>query len=191
MRDLIKSEIFDMDVTIALATIAAIVVGPILAVIITRKLDREAQALDRKASVYRNLMRTRAIRLDPTHVGALNLVEVEFYGNDRVISSYQDYVRHLASPAPPPDEHERYFADRTDLFVELLFQMGRSLGYQFDKRDLERRAYSPLGWETDAGIQRRNAALLSEVLEGRRPLPITSVVASKSPYPPPPQDREL
>ncbi|MER2509984.1 MAG: DUF6680 family protein [Amaricoccus sp.] len=173
--------------TILLATIFAIIYGPIRAVQVTRKLDREREAQDRKSSIFRDLMRTRAIRLDPLHVGALNLVEVEFYGNDKVIGAYQLYVQHLSTSAPSADADNAFFQERLDRFIDLLFEIANTLGYKFDKRDLERRAYSPQGWETDLGTQRRNAALLSEVLEGRRALPISNFTGASGPFPPRPE----
>lgn len=47
----------------AVATLAAIALGPIIAVIITRLLGRAAEKRRRRQDVFRNLMQTRACAL--------------------------------------------------------------------------------------------------------------------------------
>ena len=40
--------------------------------------------------IFRTLMRTRLMQLDHEHVGALNLVEVEFANNTNVVKSVEE-----------------------------------------------------------------------------------------------------
>jgi len=171
----------------ALATLAAIAFGPFTAVLVTRLLDRAGEKRRRKLDVFKNLMQTRGIRLDPVHVAALNIVEIEFYNEPRVCSAYKTYMEHLSAPMPAVEEQDRFYAQRSDLFMNLLAQIGKSLKYQFDKRDLERLSYVPQGWDTDQSIQRRNAEMLSQLLSGQRAIPITQFAGGESPYPAPPK----
>lgn len=169
-------------------TIVAIIIGPIAAVIVTRKMDEARDNQQRKLDVFRSLMKTRQVRLDPVHVSALNLIEMEFYGRTSVTTPYRAYIKHLSSAMPAIEQQDRYFDERHDLFVDLLQALGKELGYVFDKHELARLGYAPLGWGQDENIYRKNAVLLSEVLEGKRPLPIAPMqVMSNSPYPPPPR----
>ncbi len=180
-----------ISVLILIATIAAIILGPIVAVRITRDLDDKRERHSRRLDVFRDLMKTRQVRLDPVHVAALNLVEVEFYSSSSVRSAYAAYIRHLRSPNPSPEQQGRYFDERDDLFIDLLKEIAAELGYEFDKRELSRMGYAPQGWGDDQFIQRKNALLLSQILEGERPLPIAPHVGgSKSPYPPAPSIEE-
>ena len=167
----------------ALATLGAILLGPIFAVIVTRKIDQSRDARQRKLDVFRNLMQTRGIRLDPVHVAALNIVEIEFYKEPKVRTAFKEYVAHLGAPMPSVEEQDRFFAQRTDLFVEFLATIGQALNLQFDKRDLERLTYVPEGWNTDQNLQRKNAFLLSQILGGERAIPVTSMISGPSPYP--------
>lgn len=172
---------------IPVVTVVAIVVGPIAAVKITRKMDEERSARERKFDVFRILMKTRQVRLSHEHVTALNLIELEFYGCTNVTAPYRTYIQHLYSPMPAIEEQDRYFEERHDLFVDLMHALGKELGYVYDKRELERLSYAPMGWERDENIQRKNAFLLSEILEGKRPFPISSMqIQVASPFPPPP-----
>ena len=130
-------------------TIVAIVYGPIKAVQITRKRDEEREDRNRKLAVFRTLMQTRRSRTNQDHVGALNLIELEFYEVEPVRTAYRAYIRHLGSPLPATDQQPRYFEERDDLYADLLQTMGTALSYVFDKRELMRQAYIPVLWEDD------------------------------------------
>lgn len=171
----------------AIATLIAIVLGPVIAVIMTRILDEKRERRTRKNGVFRDLMQTRGIRLDPVHVAALNVLEIEFYNEPKVRQSYTDYIAHLSAPMPIVSEQDRFFEQRSDLFMSLLHKMGDALGFQFDKRDLERLSYVPQGWDADHSLQRKNAALLGQILSGERAIPVTNIIAGPSPFPEPPQ----
>lgn len=173
---------------ILLATIAAIIYGPIKAVKITRKLDKENEDRSRKLAVFRSLMKTRQARLSAEHVGAINLIEIEFYGTNPIVDSYSAYIRHLNAPLPAKDEQDHFFEERNDLFVDLLQTIGNELNYDFDKRDLGRLAYAPVAWELDERRLRYNQGLLTDLLEGKRSLPISTAQGGRAgPFPPPPE----
>ena len=73
----------------AVATIIAILAGPVLAVLVTRFTDRHREIRGRQWDIFRNLMRYRRTPLNPEFVGALNLVEVEFASNPKVIQTWK------------------------------------------------------------------------------------------------------
>lgn len=171
----------------ALATLAAIALGPIIAVLATRLLDRSRESRRRRMDVFRNLMQTRGVRLDPVHVAALNVVEIEFYKDRQVRQAFQSYIHHLSSPMPAVEEQDRFFDQRSDLFMNLLSEIGSSVGLTFDKRDLERLSYVPQAWDSDQNIQRKNTEMLNQLLSGQRPLAVTHFSGGQSPYPEPPK----
>ena len=88
---------FWIEVCILTATIVAIIWGPIRAVKITRELDNRRDKKARQYAVLSDLMKTRRARLDGTHVSTLNLIELEFYGNEKVVSAFRDYAKNLAN----------------------------------------------------------------------------------------------
>lgn len=173
----------------ALLTLIAIFAGPISAVLVTRFLDARNASQQRKYKLFRDLMQTRGIRLDPVHVAALNVVDLEFYNHQNVRTAFKSYIEHLSSPAPTgtDEDQERYFDQRADLFMDLIHEIGEVVGYRFDKRELERRSYVPQGWGDDQIMQRKNAAMLGQLLEGQRPLPVTNFLAQHTNFPPPPE----
>lgn len=182
-----------INLAILAATIVAIIVGPIMAVKVTRRHDDEKWRRDRRMAVLRDLMKTRGVRLDPVHVAALNVIELEFYGERLVQVAYKSYIRHLCSPLPMPDQQERYFEERFELFLDLIQELGRSLGLAFDRGDISRLAYSPVGWEQDQQMQRKNMALFADLLEGRRAINVLNFSPQQEPqikrlFPPAPEE---
>ena len=177
--------------TAATLTLIAIVTGPILAVVITRWFDARREKTSRRLTVFRDLMRTRATRIDPIHVGALNLVELEFYKDARVRDAYSNHIRHLNSSSPNEIEaFHRHWRESDDLFWALMSEMANALGMKFDKADLERRSYQPEGLGRFNADQMANTRLLREMLEGRRPLPVVNGMTAGGLYPPPPERQQ-
>jgi hypothetical protein len=64
-------------------TVLAIVIGPIAAVAITRWLNDRRDQRNRRMDIFRTLMRTRRSPMSPDHVGALNLIEIEFSNDEQ------------------------------------------------------------------------------------------------------------
>lgn len=171
----------------AILTLVAIVVGPIVAVLLTWLLNRKYRAHDRKLKIFRDLMQTRGIRVDPQHVAALNVIELEFYDKPLIRQSFKEYIDHLRTPIPNREaDLEQLIGKRSELLMELLCKIGAEVGYRFDKMELDRRSYAPNVWEDDQWLQRRNAQLLSAILSGERPVPVMNFLTA-SPYPEPPE----
>lgn len=178
---------FVLETLILLATIAAIIYGPVRAVKVTRQLDAEREQTQRKYQILSDLMRTRRARLDPLHVSALNLIELEFYGNESIRSAYRTYAKHLNSHFPQESEAlDRHLREGDDLFNDLLQTIALDLGYSFDKGDLERLGYLPQGLGRHYDNSMINAQLTRDILEGRRALPITNFISNDAIFPPPP-----
>lgn len=153
--------------------IGAIVIGPIIAVRITEKLRHKKDSRDRKVYIFRTLMATRSAGLAAMHVEALNLVELEFQvppdASTAVVSAVRLYVNHLNDRQYPTNMWE---SRRAELLVDLLFEMSKSLGYNFDKVQIKSGSYYPSGYgetETDNYNTRK---LWLEILNGKRTLPI-------------------
>lgn len=181
---------FWINAAILVVTVIAIVYGPIRAVRLTRELDQSRERKSRKYAILSDLMRTRRARIDPVHVGALNLIELEFYGQKGVIDAFRAYSKSLATREPSDENDvERFYQERDDLFIELLQQIAEELGYTFDKRDLAKLGYFPEGLSRYQNNADANAALMREVLEGRRALPISNFISDSKVFPPVPEKK--
>src|ERR1019366_9617171 len=65
-------------ILVGIATIIAIVRGPIVALRIQRAIEDERATKNRKLWIFKTLMSNRATRMAPVFVQALNLIDVEF-----------------------------------------------------------------------------------------------------------------
>jgi hypothetical protein len=153
--------------------IAAVLLGPIIAVQLTRFLDDQKEIRERKVNIFKSLMATRAYTVSWQHVEALNRIDLEFDKHHRkekeVIEAWKEYLDLLNNTAMPIDQ---WGIKRIDLLVELLHKMARVLNYDFDKTHIKNSSYSP---RAHGETEDQQAALrkgLIEVLDGKRTLPI-------------------
>src|SRR4030042_35765 len=158
--------------------IVAILLAPLLALQVQKKLEKSKEDKARKLNLFRTLMTTRAFPLDPRHVEALNTIDVEFYKNQKIVETWKLMLDNYNNfPKDPSATNFQAKLDACvekakDLLSDLLLEMGRSLGYSFDKVHLKRAVYSPKGHADmiiDQEIIRKN---LVSILSGRRSIPI-------------------
>lgn len=178
LRDLIT-------IAILIVQCVAIYYGPIRAVRVARDADNRANRLREKGEIFAALMKTRQFRLDRDHVTALNLVQVHFHDDQKILAAYKAYIR-LMKP-----EHNDLVSDRNDAFLDLLYSIAKSLEYTEDKKDVADLGYSPQGWIDDQNTMRKLHTLLVELLENKRPLGISNFAppgqnAPHNPFPPSP-----
>jgi hypothetical protein len=158
--------------------IAAVISGPIAAVQIQKFLESSKEAKERRLRVFKDLMATRASTLAYQHVAALNLVGLEFHGKEfsKVISAWNMYLDHLNS-FPKDDEAlgKMWIEKCNDLLSDLLYEMGLSLGFEFDKVHIKKAGYIPKGYADNENEQNYIRRSLIEVLDGNRPIPLNIV----------------
>jgi hypothetical protein len=113
------------DTTLAAAVVFATFAGPIPAVLITRWIDKRRAERERQLDIFRALMRTRRAAIQPDHVNALNLVEIEFHNVQPVLTAYRDLTSHINVAAA--QTHALAPASREGAPVGLLFACGKRL----------------------------------------------------------------
>jgi hypothetical protein len=128
------------DVAIIFATVA----GPILAVQAQKWLERGRAIRERRDSIFRTLMATRAATLSPRHVEALNAVPVEFYGPSAKLKEINDSWKiFLDHHSVGLITNDAWAQKRSDLFLDMLHLISTFLGYRFSRSQLARDIYSP------------------------------------------------
>lgn len=164
---------FDWNIKITdIAIILATILGPIFAVQAQKYLEKGREINQRRASIFRTLMATRATSLSPAHVEALNAIPIEFYGKNKrlrvIIDKWKIYLNHLARDVSAPGWGDK----KIELFVDLLSSMAAFLGYEFNKVEITNEIYRPVGHagiETDQEIIRRG---LAQLFSGQLALPM-------------------
>ena len=124
------------------------------------------------------------------HVGALNLIEVEFIKDTNVITAWKTYLANLSEPVVPVEEkdrHDVWVKKRDSLLTKLLSEIATSLNITIEQLSILEGNYIPQGWVDDDWEQRLVRRSLLVVLTSKRPLLIRAdAPPPHNPYPPPP-----
>lgn len=156
--------------------IAAVLIGPIVAVQLTRHLDDRNEVRNRKLGIFKNLMGTRSYITSWTHVEALNRIDLEFSNKilkeKDVLDAWKAYLDLLNNANSMP--LEQWTTKRIDLFVELLHKMALVLEYDFDKTHIKNSSYAPKAHGDLESQQNLIRQMAIELLNGKRPLPVTA-----------------
>lgn len=158
--------------------IVAIIVAPIIAVQIQKIIESRKETRNRKMHVFKALMATRATPLYPAHVEALNMIDIEFYKEKKVVESWK--LLHDNFFNYPKDTEAKDFDARlsacsdksNNLLTDLLYEMSKVLDYDFDKVLLKRGCYIPKGhgdFESEQNYIRQG---LASLFRDGKPFPI-------------------
>lgn len=176
----------------AVVTALAAVAGPVIAVWITRMSDDRKDVQGRRMDIFRTLMRTRKLPVHFEHVGALNLIEIEFAADAPVIAAWKDYLKVLGEPIPSENDvagHTQLRQKRDAKLTKLISSIAKVLKFKVEQMDIFEGNYVPQGWFDDDWEQKLARKGMIDVLSGRRPILIQPFAPSQAtgPYPPPPQ----
>lgn len=87
--------------------VIATLLSPLIAVQVTKWLDRRTQSREEQVRIFKTLMATRAANLDPRHVESLNVIDVVFHAGDKqqieIRRLWKQYLDHLNDRAYPRD----------------------------------------------------------------------------------------
>lgn len=139
--------------------ILAVLLAPLIAVQVQKWLEHHREIREKRLGIFKTLMATRASTISPSHVQALNMIDLEF--DDKkykdVKLAWKTYLDHLGS-FPKDDENAQpvWSSKMVDLLAKLLQVMGKSLGYDFDEVHLKKGIYSP---EAHARVEDENTLL--------------------------------
>lgn len=158
--------------------IAAVLIGPILAVQIQKLIERKTERTARKKQIFSTLMATRATPLDQAHVQALNRIDIDFYDDQKVKEAWKallDNFEHFPTNPGEPEYSIRLTSctDKAkELLTNLLYEMSCSLGYKYDKVHLARKVYYPKGHgDLEAENYQMRQAFL-KILSDKASLPV-------------------
>lgn len=159
--------------------VLAILLAPLVAIQVSRFLDKQKEIRQRKLQIFQTLMATRATRLSPIHIQALNMIDLEFYGNDKnskeVVEAWKVYLDHLNNKKLLESSVDSWSSKGDDLFIDLLQKMAKCLDYDLEKTSIKTTSYFPAGHgqiEDEQTIIRRG---LTALFLGKYALPVILV----------------
>ncbi|MGB7582264.1 MAG: DUF6680 family protein [Sedimentisphaerales bacterium] len=167
--------------TNSVCVIVAIIVAPILAIRVENIIESKKEEKERKLRIFKALMATRATRVSPQHVEALNMIDIEFFGCKKITDAWKLLLDHFSNY--PQDTKDPNYQTRLDactekadeLFADLLSEMAQALNYTFDKVHIKRGAYIPKGHTDYMQNQTFIQSRIVDVLKGDIPIPIKIV----------------
>lgn len=168
-------------------TISAILLGPIIAIRITRYLEKRRDDYGRKERIFKMLMATRATRLAGDHVQALNMIDIEFYERKKwkknsksqaVVEAWMEYHDHLGDKGLSP---ELWANKSNELFIELMYKMSIALGYDFDKTAIKNTSYMPTAHGTELDEQAVIRRGFAAIFKGEAVLPMEWIQPDPTP----------
>lgn len=163
-------------IVLSVVTIVAIVLGPVIALDLQRRLDRDREVKIRKLWVFKMLMTYRATPLSPNFVQALNLIDIEFDANTEkekaVRNAWKVLLDHFGDLGQSTPATSTSVEKTATLTTNLLLAMGKSLGYDFDEVQIKKGAYYPMGLGNVEQEQHSLRRGLLDVLAGKRRIPV-------------------
>ena len=122
--------------------IAAIILAPVVSVIVGQILQNRAKKRQDKMEIFKALMTSRVYGWTNASVYALNLIEVVFAKDKKVISQWKRYYDVLSVEKPDAAQREKMIKER-DALLEVI---AVSLGYK-DNVTLRtiQNSYQPVG----------------------------------------------
>ena len=139
-----------------LINLAAILLGPIAAVLISVWLTNRRQRRDQKIIVLRMLLSTRHLASDPGFSVAINLVPIEFGDSKPVVAAYREFIEAVQNPATVTSNVPA-LQSAAAKSTKLIFEIARNLGFEIRESDIHHAGYAASGW-----IERDNILLDSQ-----------------------------
>jgi hypothetical protein len=133
--------------------VVAVLLAPVVAVQVQKWLEQYRAERERQLRIFKTLMATRATGLSPDHVQALNLIDLEFQGErfKKIRKAWKSYLDHLGDYPKGDDDQARlpvWNEKKADFLADLLMEMGKPLGYDFDAVHVKKGIYLPEGHTT-------------------------------------------
>lgn len=154
------------------AVVLATVVGPVSAVVITRCMDDRRMKRDRQRWLCATLMGLRGNHLEAEHVRALNIIQLEFAGDQGVMTAWQEFLAHVetvpTTDAAAPPWNTKYKALLDQLLIEIAAVVevpGRSI-------DFSRGGYYPRGWGVQQEARDEVSRFVLGIARGENSIPI-------------------
>jgi hypothetical protein len=154
----------------------AVLTGPFIGIFVQKKIESWDFRRQRREHIFRTLMATRRTQLSFEHVQVLNLIDVDFYGQDKqsqaVLTAWKAYQNHLNNHQLLHNEFSLWVHIKEQKFFDLIEKMAVALNFSIDRTHLESVSYQPQAYATLEDQQREILEKLIGLLNGRINIPV-------------------
>jgi hypothetical protein len=159
---------------------ACTLVGPVLAVQAQKWIERAAAKRNRKKALFEALMAARGETLSIEFKRAVNMIELVFHDDKKVINAWHNLFDTYVEQASDDSSARVLNEKRTDALKELLKQMSTACGYDFDDRTISKGYYTPVAHANLEDEQRRFRQGLVSLVEGKSSIRTEQVVSDSA-----------
>jgi hypothetical protein len=154
--------------------IIAVILGPIIAIVITLLYQSHKEKREAKFKLFLNLMAHRKSN-PPTfeRVNSLNLIDVVFADHPKVLQLWHEYydLLHIQPPNFELWEHKH---------IDMLSEMAQALGYKKLKQTDIEKFYTPVAHGTQAELNEKMQREFLRVLENTASFVVTKKEENKT-----------
>lgn len=126
-----------------LMSVGAIVAAPLIALWVQRRSETDKSRLERRQAIFRALWVNRRRPFYIARVDALNMIDVDFFGERRVRDAWDNLRADYFRQEHPGLNEDQIAAQREEKFAKLLFEMSQVLGYGFGQTHIRDTIYRP------------------------------------------------
>jgi hypothetical protein len=123
-------------------SVVAIMAAPLAALWVQRKIEDSKALRSRRQAIFEALWVNRRRQFWINRIDALNMIDVEFIGEEKVLSAWRALFAHYGSEHPGLND-DQMFREREELFATLVYEMGQVLKYKFDRTYVRDNIYRP------------------------------------------------
>lgn len=159
---------------------ACTLVSPFLAVYAQSEIERRRAKRGRKKALFEALMTTRGETLSVEYKRAVNMIELVFHDDLKVIDAWHNlfdsYVQQATDDVPTSVVLGE---KRTEALKNLLMEMAAVCGYKFDERTISKGYYAPQAHGTFENEMNRLRGGLLKIVEGGANLRIEQIASDE------------
>lgn len=166
--------------------IAAILIGPIVAVQVQKCIETFREKYQRRMYIFRTLMMTRApIPPPPEQVMALNMIDIEFHSvkswyrrksklsrDQKVVEAWEEYRSHLYNKELLSNQFQVWCTKKDELMINLISNIADAVGFHFSKTYIKNGAYFPQGYGDKLAYQDFIQDNLKKILSGEQSISV-------------------
>jgi hypothetical protein len=116
--------------------------APVSALWVQRKIEEDKAIKDRRQAIFKALWVNRRRQFWIARVDALNMIDVEFIGEEKVLAAWRALFAHYGKEHQGLTDNQ-ISNEREELFATLVFEMGQVLKYGFDRTYVRDNIYRP------------------------------------------------